>query len=75
VEVWRGTGKKTVANATKAPSDYKKPDCERVIVHLLLQEVLREKASYTAYAVTSYILPGKKANLVLRGNALPKKLN
>lgn len=67
MDVWRGTGKKTVSKGGKAPEHFKKADCERVIVHLLLEEVLREKAHYTAYAVTSYILAGKKASLVLRG--------
>lgn len=67
VDVWRGTGKKTVNVGTKAPDHYKKADCERVIVHLLLEEVLREKPHYTAYAVTSYIMTGKKSNAVLKG--------
>jgi hypothetical protein len=75
VDVWRGTGKKSVAKAKNAPENYKKADCERVIVHLLLEEVLREKPHYTPYAVTSYILAGKKASSVTRGNYLQRIRN
>lgn len=47
----------------KAP-DLSREECERVVVNLLLEGVLREDFHFTPYSTISYLLPGPKAKLV-----------
>ena len=50
----------------KAP-DLSREDYERVVVHLLLEGVLREDFHFTPYSTISYVLPGPKARVVQAG--------
>jgi len=68
IDIWRGTGKKSLgANATKAPEEWSKSDCERVIMQLVIGEVLKEKFTNTAYSTNSYLMKGKNAGAILLG--------
>ena len=53
----------------KAP-DLSREDCERVMVDLLLEAVLREDFHFTPYSTLTYLLPGPKAELVHAGKQL-----
>lgn len=46
------------------PPDLSREDCERVVVYLLLEGVLREDFHFTPYSTISYILAGPNAKLV-----------
>ena len=44
--------------------DLSREDCERVVVYLLLEGVLREDFHFTPYSTISYLVPGPNAKLV-----------
>lgn len=44
--------------------DLLREDCERVVVYLLLEGVLREDFHFTPYSTISYLVPGPNARLV-----------
>ena len=50
--------------------DPSREDCERVIVDMLLEGVLREDFHFTPYSTISYLLPGPKAGLMHSGKRL-----
>jgi len=70
VDAWCGKGQTRLrVREVKAP-DLSREDCERVIVDLLLEGVLREDFHFTPYSTISYLLPGPKAELVHAGKRL-----
>lgn len=70
VDAWCGKGQPSLrVRDLKAP-DLSREDCERVIVDLLLEGVLREDFHFTPYSTISYLLPGPKADLVRAGKQL-----
>ena len=70
VDAWCGKGQTRLrVREVKAP-DLSREDCERVIVDLLLEGVLREDFHFTPYTTISYLLPGPKAELVHAGKRL-----
>lgn len=67
VDAWNGKGQASLrVREIKAP-DLSREDCERVIIHLLLEGVLREDFHFTPYSTISYVLPGSKARVVQSG--------
>lgn len=67
VDAWNGKGQASLrVREVKAP-DLSREDCERVIIHLLLEGVLREDFHFTPYSTISYVLPGSKARVVQSG--------
>lgn len=46
-------------------NDVNKEECERIIIHLLLSEILHPKVSWNAYTSTMYIIPGPNARTFL----------
>jgi hypothetical protein len=69
-DLWKGTGRKESFNlpAETAPKGWKKADCERLLVLMLLEGVLRQRFAYTAYAVNSYMEVGPKGQGILAGS-------
>ena len=67
LEAWYGRGPTSLrVREVKCP-DVAQEDGERVIIHLLLEGVLREDFHFTPYSTISYILPGPKAKAVSTG--------
>ena len=67
VDAWNGKGQASLrVREVKAP-DLSREDCERVIIHLLLEGVLREDFHFTPYSTISYVLPGSKARVLQSG--------
>jgi len=58
----KGAAKLRVAGV--APPKLAREDLEKIIVHLLLQQYLKEDHSFTAFATISYLKIGPKANLL-----------
>ena len=48
-------------NRNPPGNDLNKEECERVILHLLLFEILHPKVVWNAYSSTMYIIPGPRA--------------
>lgn len=70
VDAWCGKGQSNLrVRDVKAP-DLSREDCERVIVDMLLEGVLREDFHFTPYSTISYLLPGPKAGLIHSGKRL-----
>lgn len=64
VDAWCGKGQPSLRMRDVEAPDLSREDCERVIVDLLLEGVLREDFHFTPYSTISYLLPGPKARLV-----------
>lgn len=66
-ELWKGSGRKQFAsldaNFPKAPSHFKRLDCEYAVGSLIVSEILREDFQHTSYSTTSYIIPGRYASV------------
>eukprot|EP01116_Phalansterium_solitarium_P017967 TRINITY_DN4581_c0_g1_i3.p1 TRINITY_DN4581_c0_g1~~TRINITY_DN4581_c0_g1_i3.p1 ORF type:complete len:831 (+),score=228.95 TRINITY_DN4581_c0_g1_i3:43-2535(+) len=65
-DLWRGSKKDggPVDERLRAPGDYSKKDCERILSHLLVEGVLKESFQNTAYSTNSYVVvnpPGRTA--------------
>ena len=67
VDAWNGKGQASLRVREVKSPDLSREDCERVIVHLLLEGVLREDFHFTPYSTISYVLPGSKARVVQSG--------
>ena len=71
VTLMKATGGKSAAlHAAPGPiagKDVSRTDCERLIIHLLLKELLVEEFVYTAYSVNSYLRLGSRGYDVVRG--------
>ena len=70
VDAWFGKGQTSLRVREVKPPDLMREDCERVIVDMLLEGVLREDFHFTPYSTISYLLPGPKAELVYAGKRL-----
>ena len=66
VEEWKkgGRGAGTTEGGAGA---LKKIECERVVVHLILQGILKQKFKANPYGTTAYVVPGPRAAAVLAG--------
>ncbi|KAG8438535.1 hypothetical protein GDO86_004920 [Hymenochirus boettgeri] len=64
IDSWMGKGASKLRVALVQPPKLPRDEIERVIAHLLLQQVVREDFSFTAYATISYIKKGPKADLL-----------
>ncbi|XP_078276096.1 ATP-dependent DNA helicase Q1 [Rhinoraja longicauda] len=64
IEAWNGKGLSKLRLASVKPPDLSRNEMEDVIVHLLLQEYLKEQFSFTAFATISYMKVAPKANLL-----------
>lgn len=64
VDAWCGKGQTSLRMRDVNPPDLSREDCERVVVYLLLEGVLREDFHFTPYSTISYILAGPNAKLV-----------
>ena len=70
VDAWFGKGQTSLRVREVKPPDLTREDCERVIVDMLLEGVLREDFHFTPYSTISYLLPGPKAEQVYAGKRL-----
>jgi len=70
VDLWCGKGKPNLRVRDVKTPDLSREDCERVIVDMLLEGVLREDFHFTPYSTISYLLPGPKAGLIHSGKRL-----
>ncbi|XP_069807331.1 ATP-dependent DNA helicase Q1 [Dendropsophus ebraccatus] len=66
LDAWSGRGAPKLRLPQVPPPKLPRPQLERIITHLLLQQYIREDFSFTAYATISYIKEGPKAT-ALRG--------
>ena len=71
LDAWNGKGNKKlrvddVRVSTSVPA-IARVDCQRFLVHLLLDGILNEDFHFTPYATISYLVPGLRANNVLAG--------
>ena len=64
VDAWCGKGQTSLRMRDVKTPDLSREDCERVVVYLLLEGVLREDFHFTPYSTISYLLPGPNAKLV-----------
>ena len=70
VDAWCGKGQTSLRVREVKPPVLSREDCERVIVDMLLEGVLREDFHFTPYSTISYLLAGSKAGLVYAGKRL-----
>ena len=70
MDAWCGKGQTSLRVREVKPPDLSRGDCERVIVDMLLEGVLREDFHFTPYSTISYLLPGPKAEHVHAGRRL-----
>ena len=49
---------------------YSREDCEAILVRLVADDYLREKFTHNAYATNTYIVAGRRAEELLRGEAV-----
>ena len=64
VDAWCGKGQTSLRMRDVKTPDLSREDCERVVVYLLLEGVLREDFHFTPYSTISYLVPGPNARLV-----------
>jgi len=64
VDAWCGKGQTSLRMRDVKTPDLSREDCERVVVYLLLEGVLREDFHFTPYSTISYLVPGPNAKLV-----------
>lgn len=64
VDAWCGKGQTSLRMRDIKAPDLSREDCERVVVYLLLEGVLREDFHFTPYSTISSLLTGPKARLV-----------
>ncbi|EKX53400.1 hypothetical protein GUITHDRAFT_64555, partial [Guillardia theta CCMP2712] len=67
VEVWRAGTKTSPGQSVRCPPNFKRIHNERILVHMLLEGVLKQKFRSTAYGTNSYIMAGPQANSLLTG--------
>ena len=73
LDAWNGKGnKKLRVNDVPVRMSPSKPaialvDCQRFLIHLLLDGVLNEDFHFTPFSTISYLVPGLRANNVLAG--------
>ncbi|XP_069765480.1 ATP-dependent DNA helicase Q1 isoform X2 [Narcine bancroftii] len=64
IEAWNGKGPSKLRLTSVMPPNLSRNEMEDVIVHLLLQNYLKEEFSFTAFATISYLKAAPKANLL-----------
>ncbi|XP_069618873.1 ATP-dependent DNA helicase Q1 isoform X2 [Ranitomeya imitator] len=74
MDAWSGRGATKLRVAQVLPPRLPRDQLERVIIHLLLQQYIREDFSFTAYATISYMKEGSKAS-ALRSEKHPVLLH
>ncbi|XP_067860832.1 ATP-dependent DNA helicase Q1 [Heptranchias perlo] len=67
IESWNGKGPSKLRVASVNPPNLSRSEMEEVIVHLLLEQYLKEEFSFTAFATISYLKQAAKANLLSDG--------
>lgn len=71
LDAWNGKGNRKlrvddVRVSTSVPA-IALVDCQRFLIHLLLDGILNEDFHFTPYTTISYLVPGLRANNVLAG--------
>ncbi|GCB70837.1 ATP-dependent DNA helicase Q1 isoform X1 [Scyliorhinus torazame] len=64
IEAWNGKGPSKLRVASVRPPNLSRNEMEELIVHLLLEQYLKEDLSFTAFATISYLKVAPKANLL-----------
>lgn len=59
LDAWNSKGATSLRLSSVVPPRWERADCERVIVHLITEQYLREDFHFTPYSTISYLLPGK----------------
>jgi len=67
VDLWRSRARQPGGDAWLA-KDLSKEDVERVIIQLILDGILKEEFSHTAYATNAYVALGTGSRFLLQGN-------
>ena len=68
IEAWMRTGQPKLRVAGMKPSPLSKGNCEKVVVQLMLDQVLKEDFHFTPYTTLCYLLKGPRKNLLLEKN-------
>ena len=68
VDAWKGRGQPSLRVRNIPQPKLTLEECERVIVHLLLEGVLKEEFHFTPFSTISYLVPGPQASSVLKGS-------
>lgn len=58
LDAWLGKGDVTLRLGTVRPPKLSRHQCERVVIHLLMSEYLKEDFHFTPYSTISYLVPG-----------------
>ncbi|XP_067915023.1 ATP-dependent DNA helicase Q1 [Heterodontus francisci] len=68
IEAWNGKGPSKLRVASVSPPNLSRSEMEELIVHLLLEQYLKEDFSFTAFVTISYLKEAPKANLLRNKN-------
>ena len=74
VDAWKGRGQASLRIRGVSPPKLSQEECERVVVHLLLEGVFKEEFHFTPYSTISYLVPGPRGNSVLAGSKVKMTL-
>ncbi|XP_043569369.1 ATP-dependent DNA helicase Q1 [Chiloscyllium plagiosum] len=64
IEAWNGKGPSKLRVASVSPPNLSRSEMEELIVHLLLEQYLKEEFSFTAFATIAYLKEAPRANLL-----------
>ena len=67
VEAWLGKGKSNLRIESAQRPSMTRDGCERVIVQLILDGVLKEDFHFTPFTTVSYIVEGPRKDLAVEG--------
>jgi len=70
VDVWRGVGKQFagISKENSVGKEFNRDDCEKIVITLLIQDILKQDFHHTPYSTISYLKKGFKAPNVVNGN-------
>lgn len=65
LEAWHGKGSKNLKVSDLPRPELSPVDCQRFVIHLVLERILNEDFHFTPYSTISYLVPGIRAAIVL----------
>ena len=68
IEAWNGKGNKKIRLKNLPAPALLLFDCQRFLIHLLMEGILREDFHFTPFSTISYLVPGVRAKNTLAGN-------
>lgn len=67
LEAWNGKGNKKLRVKDIPAPTITSVDCQRFLIHLILDGILSEDFHFTPFSTISYLVPGLRTNNVLAG--------